>query len=476
MVSSHSPTYPIRQALTTTNSTFNLIGYDACLMGALEVAKAMQPYSLLLVGSEETEPGTGWEYQAWISTLGANPQIPYEELGKIIVDAYMTRLDTGKTLSVIDLTRIPALIQAMDSLGTTMMPYSESIDGYRVVGKAYQVPARYGADNRENGETSVDLKSFLNAMKTQKPDLSDEIEPVITRIDDVILYHRNDEYVPESGGLSIMSPSRITPEIYDGLGDDAKITQGWDRFFVNLLRLSGEDTEKPDIRTLDSGYMVDDPTQTASVYAEYYYVDGDELILLGDEPLEADETGKYTLPEWDGRWYYLEDTGGSNYTLLGMSYDSIVPSGSVLFTSEIDFIRGALNTSAVLNVYINPDTGESRLVACPYTIRPNGIIQFSRQNYDLKPGDLIHAYAWKLDETDNAGGEWAEIGVLTISDDTNLIYDILPDGIYAQALYAEYGNKPGDYGDIHLFRIENGEMTIEENETESLPSSQRPVF
>jgi len=467
----------ISEALAATDSTFDLIGYDACLMGALEVAKAMQPYSPLMIGSEETEPGAGWEYETWIRALGANPQIPYEELGQIIVDAYMSRDDTGKTLSVIDLTKIPSLIQALDRLGTALMPYSESIEGYRVVGKAYQVPARYGADNRQNGETSVDLRSFLNAVKNQRPDLADEIEPVTTLIDDAILYHRNDEYVPESGGLSIMSPSRITPELYEDLGDDAKITPGWDTFFINLLTISGQDTEKPEIRRSESGYIVDDPTQTASVYAEYYIVDGEDLILLGDEPLMADENGRYTLPDWDGRWYYLDDTDNPNScTLLGMSYDSVVPSGSVLFTSEIDFMRGTLNTSAVLNVYINPDTGKTRLVACPYTVRPNGIVQFSRQTFDLQPGDLIHAYAWKPDETSEDGGEWVEIGDLNMSKGTKLIYDILPEGTYAQALYAEYGTKPGDYGDIQLFRILNGEVATEESETNSTFSSYYSVF
>lgn len=456
----------ISQALEASGSSFDLIGYDACLMGALEVAKAMEPYGILLVGSEETEPGTGWEYETWIKALSENPEIGFEDLGQIIVDAYMTRDDTGKTLSVIDLTKIPALVQALDSLGTRMMPYSESLDGYRVVGKAYQVPARYGSDNREGGETSVDLKSFLKAIGNQTPDLTDEIASVTTLIDETILYHRNDEYVPESGGLSIMSPSRMSPELYEELGDDARITPGWDSFFVNLLELSGQDTEKPEITKSESGFLIEDPTNTASVYAEYYFADGDELILLGDEPLEADENGEYTLPEWDGQWYYLQDMNDeNNYALLGMSFDSIVPSGSVLFTSEIDLIRGTLNTTAVLNVYINPQTGDTRLVACPYTVRPNGIVQFSRQNLDLKPNDTVYSYAWKVDEDTETGGEWVEIGALDITEDTKLIYDILPDGTYAQALYAEYGNKPGDYAGMQLFHIQNGEATLVERET-----------
>lgn len=457
----------ISEALESSNSTFDLIGYDACLMGALEVAKAMEPYGILMIGSEETEPGTGWEYETWIKALGDNPDIEYEELGRIIVDAYMTRLDdTGKTLSVIDLTKIPALIEALDNLGTNLMPYTQSLDGYRIVGKAYQVPARYGADNREGGETSVDLSSFLMVIGNQTPDLADEVSTVGVLIDETVLYHRNDDFVPESGGISIMSPSRITSDIYEELGDDGRIAPGWDSFFLNLLEVSGQDTEKPEIVTSGTSFVVDDPSNTASVYAEYYSVDEDDLILLGDEPLEADENGEYTLPDWDGRWFYLEDAKDTNnYALIGMSYDSIVPSGSLLFTSEIDLIRGSLNTSAVLNVYVNLQTGETKLVACPYTLRPNGVVQFSRQNLELKPNDTVYSYAWMIDETATTGGEWVEIGALDITEDTKLIYDILPDGTYAQALYAEYGNKPGDYAGIKLFQIENGAVNLTESET-----------
>ena len=460
----------ISEALRVSGWSFDLIGYDACLMGALEVARAMEPYGMLLVGSEETEPGTGWEYETWVKALGQDPEIAYEELGQIIVDAYMNRGDTGKTLSVIDLTKIPALVQALDKLGIRMMPYSESLDGYRVVGKAYQVPARFGSDNRQGGEASVDLKSFLNAIRNQTPDLNDEIAAVTMLIDEAILYHRNDDYVPDSGGLSIMSPSRMNPDLYEELGDGARIAPGWDLFFENLLEMSEQDLEKPEIIRSDSGFFIEDPTKTASVYAEYYIADGEDLILLGDEPLEPDENGEYVMPEWDGRWFFLQDMNDdTNYALLGMNYESIVPSGSLLFTSEIDLIRkfldDSLNVTAVLNVYINPQTGDTRLVVCPYSIRPNGVVQFSRQNLDLQPDDTLYSYAWKLDPQTDTGGEWVEIGVMNITKDIKLIYDILPDGTYAQALYAEYGNNPGDYAGVQLFSIENGEAILFESET-----------
>ena len=77
----------------------------------------------------------------------------------------------------------------------------------------------------------------------------------------------------------------------------------------------------------------------------------------------------------------------------------------------------------------------------------------------------MYSYAWKVDEDTETGGEWVEIGALDISGNTKLIYDILPDGTYAQALYAEYGNKPGVYAGMQVFQIENGEIKLVESET-----------
>lgn len=456
----------IKQALSGSGVRYDMIGFDACLMGSLEVAKILEPFTTIMIGSEETEPGTGWDYESWIRAFSENPDISTTDLATCIVDTFMNREDTGKTLSVIDLSKIPDLVLALDELGTTLDPYTKTTEGYRTIGKAYQVPARYGTDNREGGETSVDLKSFLEAIQEKNPHFSDEIGKVISLLDEMVLYRKNDQYVPESGGLSIMSPSRITPERYQELGEDAQISPGWDTFFTQLLDLSQQDTEKPAINQTNDTYIIDDPFGTASVYAEYYLYEDEQMIMLGDEPLEPDEDGRYHLPDWDGKWFYLQDNlDYENYALLGMSYDSIVPEGSMLFTSEIDLVRGLLDTAAVLDVYINMDSGESKLVATPYTVRDNGEVQFSKQNLELKPNDTVYTYGWEVLEESPEGGEWVEIGEMNVSEDTTLTYDILPDGIYAQAMYAEYDDNPGDYAGMKMIWIEDGEITHVESDS-----------
>ncbi len=66
----------------------DLLGFDACLMNMFETAYAFDKSTQYMVGSEELEPGAGWDYQAWLTKLVADPAMSAELLGTAVVDAY----------------------------------------------------------------------------------------------------------------------------------------------------------------------------------------------------------------------------------------------------------------------------------------------------------------------------------------------------------------------------------------------------
>ncbi len=51
----------------------DLIGFDACLMGGLEVYETLAPYSRYSVGSAELIPGLGWDYFGAFAALTDDP-------------------------------------------------------------------------------------------------------------------------------------------------------------------------------------------------------------------------------------------------------------------------------------------------------------------------------------------------------------------------------------------------------------------
>ncbi len=74
---------------TTSIEKFELIGLDACLMSQMEVYSMLQPYARYAVASEETEPGLGWAYSAFLSLLVYDPTTPTEQVAANIVETYI---------------------------------------------------------------------------------------------------------------------------------------------------------------------------------------------------------------------------------------------------------------------------------------------------------------------------------------------------------------------------------------------------
>jgi hypothetical protein len=107
------------QAYLGTNK-LDVIGFDACLMAMIETSYAMRDVARGMVGSEELEPGNGWEYSRWLGKLIADPSADAKALGKIVVQAYRDEYATSDevTLSAVDLEKVGALADKVTRLAT----------------------------------------------------------------------------------------------------------------------------------------------------------------------------------------------------------------------------------------------------------------------------------------------------------------------------------------------------------------------
>ena len=128
----------IRTALKNGGVKFDFVGFDACLMATAETALMLDPYADYLIASEETEPGIGWYYTNWVSALSKNPSMPTLEIGKAIVDDFVSecgRRCAGQktTLSVIDLAEfsntVPSKLSAFSSSISQKLSGEDFADG-----------------------------------------------------------------------------------------------------------------------------------------------------------------------------------------------------------------------------------------------------------------------------------------------------------------------------------------------------------
>ena len=112
----------VKAALNTATVDTDLLGFDACLMGMVEVAYEVKATGAsVMVGSEASEPVAGWPYNTLLTDLVANPTWTPAQFGTAIVNRYYESYPSfGYTQSAIDLGRMNALAGTIDAFAYTM--------------------------------------------------------------------------------------------------------------------------------------------------------------------------------------------------------------------------------------------------------------------------------------------------------------------------------------------------------------------
>lgn len=120
----------VRESLEQIGSTFDLMCFDACLMGMIEVAYEMKGLAPYIVGSEQTIPGQGYDYTPFLRALALNPGMDGRALGMEIVDAYARSYTNAKdvTLALVD---SRGVIQLVDNLNQLVRQTGSGREGDR---------------------------------------------------------------------------------------------------------------------------------------------------------------------------------------------------------------------------------------------------------------------------------------------------------------------------------------------------------
>ena len=102
---------------------FALIGFDACLMAMIEVGHLLKEHALVMVGSQEVELGTGWNYSYILQQLSSST-MSAQELATHIVGSYIRsyqNITNDYTQSALDLTKIHLLERNIDYISTLLL-------------------------------------------------------------------------------------------------------------------------------------------------------------------------------------------------------------------------------------------------------------------------------------------------------------------------------------------------------------------
>ena len=116
----------------------DVVGFDCCLMSSIEIANQLAPSADYLLDSEETEPGTGWNYR-FLSVLSEKKNATAQDLGRRCIDLYPmedTWEDTvSLTLALVDLSKLPAAVQAVEAMGKELVAALDDPETYALVAR-----------------------------------------------------------------------------------------------------------------------------------------------------------------------------------------------------------------------------------------------------------------------------------------------------------------------------------------------------
>ena len=220
----------IYAAIESSGMTFDIIGFDACLMATTEVALSLSPFADYLIASEETEPGTGWYYTNWLNTLAANPSIPTTTLGKQIIDDFIDvsasqARGQSTTLSLVDLAELSHTFPdeftdfARDT--TTLIEQNQ----YKAISDARSGSREFARSSKID---QVDLVSL--ALHLESTTRSNIGERLASSVLSAVKYNRTSKDMTDSYGLSIYCPKdklssvNTMVQTYEALGLDEEYT------------------------------------------------------------------------------------------------------------------------------------------------------------------------------------------------------------------------------------------------------------
>lgn len=215
----------------------DVVGFDACLMGHLEVATAIAPHANVMVASQELEPAMGWAYTAFLNELINNPTMDGTQLAHHIVTTYIeqdiritdtdarnrliqetwespdgiTKADVianfsdDVTLSAYDLTQLPSFLVTFDTFIDALADTPQ-----RAVIKAANNAQRF--ENIFDGDISpyIDLHNFADILIDTNPKataLIDASTNLNAAIAELVITNKYGPSRPGANGISIHFPN-----------------------------------------------------------------------------------------------------------------------------------------------------------------------------------------------------------------------------------------------------------------------------
>ena len=209
----------MRTALDTTifkDQKLDFVGFDACLMGSVELAKLWKDYASYMIASEELEAGDGWDY-SFLETL--NNGVEPIGVSSAIVSSYEKYYKDNQsefyhpdaTLALMDLSKTEEFASAMDELFDQI---NNNLDeqSYIELSRNRAESKAFGLAATSSIEESYDLLDALDFAQKYEAIYPDSVNKINKSLEEMIVTMTSN--VENVNGISIYFPGDNT-ELYE---------------------------------------------------------------------------------------------------------------------------------------------------------------------------------------------------------------------------------------------------------------------
>ncbi|HWP50448.1 MAG TPA: clostripain-related cysteine peptidase [Clostridia bacterium] len=415
----------LSQGISQAGVEFEIIGFDTCLMATLENAAALCPYGKYLVASEEIEPGTGWDFTAWLEYISSNPTADGLEVGKAICDSYFAKCESSgasemATLSVIDLASVPQLAGAFDTMATELGEIVTVPEKYQPYAKAITKAENYGGNNDNEGYTNmVDLSDLVLQSGNA---FTNSGAQVLAALDNAVKYKVNGAGKQRSGGLSLFVPLGVDYDILNQYAKTAAISGSYLRYFESIfewkmpegleINLPVINNESIFVETVNTGDIAEitplNPADFALTFHNELDVDGNYILAI-DAGENAVQSVAYNL--------YFEDDSGESLLFLGADYDLNYDEESGLYWDNFRNVWPIINDQICSML---PVDWSDNYILYTVPITLNGVETNLRMSYDYTTSQYAVIGTW--DGIDESGMSSKEIRKLETGDSIEFLF------------------------------------------------------
>lgn len=214
----HLTDVDLQQSLATLTAKykkeFDIIAFDACLMATAEIAFIIKPYAKYCVASQETIPGTGFDYSRLLQGLNGQDLTPQDFAIWMVnaYDAYYQRTSEAYTLAAINLHALDPVIENIASIAQLLTKNITNSYAVKMISSASS-PANCV---RFEEPGYMDLSNFYQNLSKNIPAMqltaADKIELKqlltygINAINQAIINYKNSPKLSKAHGLSIYLP------------------------------------------------------------------------------------------------------------------------------------------------------------------------------------------------------------------------------------------------------------------------------